>query len=149
MNSDFKDLLSLFEKHQVRYFVARGYVVMLYTEPRYTKDIDIVVGTSGGGVERVAYALAEFGFPLTDAQVEELRQPNQMIVLGRAPIRIDILNGIAGVNFDEAWERRTERTVDGQRICFIALQDLIAAKRAAGRPQDLIDIAKLERATSE
>ncbi len=48
MNSDFIDLLSLFDKHQVRYLVAGGYAVMYYSEPRYTKDLDVVVGTADG-----------------------------------------------------------------------------------------------------
>jgi hypothetical protein len=132
VNSDFKDLLSLFEKHRVRYLVAGGYAVMFYSEPRYTKDLDLVVGSSEGEVERVAAALEEFGFPMTDPQVEQLKEPNQMIVLGVPPSRIDILNELTGVDFDEAWARRVSAQVADQTVCFISLQDLIKAKRAAG-----------------
>lgn len=145
MNSDFKDLLSLFSKHRVRYLVAGGYAVMYYSEPRYTKDLDVVVGTSAGEVERVVAALAEFGFPMTESQVEQLRMPNQMIVLGVAPSRIDILNELSGVDFDQAWERRNLVVVDGIEAAFISRSDLIAAKRAAGRPQDMMDLKLLEQ----
>lgn len=145
MNSDFKDLLSLFEKHRVRYLVAGGYAVMFYGQPRYTKDLDVVIGTAPGEAERVAAAVAELGFPMSAEQVEQLKKPNQMIVLGRPPSRIDILNELAGVEFDSAWARRTIAGVGEQEVAFISLQDLIRAKRAAGRPQDLIDLDELER----
>ena len=63
--------------------------------------------------------------------------------MGVPPVRVDILMGIPGVVFDAAWSRRTEVDFDGLLVPFIARQDLIAAKRAAGRPQDLLDVALL------
>lgn len=146
MNSDFKDLLSLFEKHRVRYLIAGGYAVIRYTEPRYTKDLDVVVGSAVGETERVAAAMAEFGFPMTQSQIERFRQPNQMIVIGRPPSRIDILNELIGVDFEEAWKRRESVQIEGLTVSFVSLADLIEAKRAADRPQDRLDLAKLERA---
>lgn len=145
MNSDFLDLLSLFERHQVRYLVAGGYAVMYHSEPRYTKDLDVVVGTAPGEIGRVAEALAAFGFPMTEDQINELSKPKQMIVLGRPPSRIDILNELSGVDFEAAWTRRVPVTVDDQVINFLSLEDLIMAKRSAGRPQDLEDLRRLER----
>jgi hypothetical protein len=146
MNSDFKDLLSLFEKHQVRYLVAGGYAVMFHSEPRYTKDLDIVVGTASGEAERVAIAMAEFGFPMTLDQIETWKKPNQMIVLGRPPSRIDVLNELTGIDFDDAWQRRVYGDVGKLRVAFLSIEDLLTAKRAVGRPQDLIDVAALEAA---
>ncbi|WKZ80166.1 MAG: hypothetical protein QY327_12600 [Fimbriimonadaceae bacterium] len=98
MNSDFKELLSLLEKHRVRYLVAGGYAVMYYTEPRYTKDLDIVVGVSELDIEGLSSALAEFGYPLTESQVEQWREPDRMIILGVPPSRIVLLNQLAGVD---------------------------------------------------
>jgi len=120
---------------------------MYYSEPRYTKDLDVVVGSGVGEVQRVADALAEFGFPMTEAQIAELAEPNQMIVIGRPPHRIDILNELTGVNFDEAWQRRKLVNVNDQEIFFLSLDDLISAKRAAGRPQDKLDLKKLAAAS--
>lgn len=145
MNSNFSDLLSLFNRYSVRYLVAGGYAVMYYTEPRYTKDLDVVIGLTEDDVARASQALAEFGFPLTDAQIDDLRQPNKMIVLGRPPVRIDILNEISGVDFDAAYEKRQPVVLSGETCWFISLEDLISAKRAAGRPQDLIDLQALEK----
>jgi predicted nucleotidyltransferase len=145
MNSNFIDLLSLFNRHRVRYLVAGGYAVMYYTSPRYTKDLDVVIGLTDEDTGKAADALREFGFPITDAQLAELRTPNKMIVLGRAPHRIDVLNGIDGIDFDEAYERRQAVVISGETCWFLSLEDLIAAKKAAGRPQDKLDLKGLQK----
>jgi predicted nucleotidyltransferase len=146
LNSDFRDLLSLLNRYGVRYLIVGGYAVMLYTEPRYTKDLDVVIGTQPEELEGVRRALEEFGFPMSDDAAAKLALPNRMIKIGHPPSRINIPNEIEGVPFDEAWHRRGVIDVEGVQAPFISLQDLIAAKRAAGRPQDLLDLAELERA---
>ncbi|MCK6632804.1 MAG: hypothetical protein L6Q31_10590 [Fimbriimonadaceae bacterium] len=146
MNSDFKELLSLLEKLRVRYLVVGGYAVMYYTEPRYTKDLNIVVGVSELDIEGLSSALAEFGYPLIESQVEQWREPDRMIILGVPPSRIVLLNQLAGVDFEAAWERRQTVNVGGQSVSFVSSDDLILAKRAAGRPQDHLDLPKLEQA---
>jgi hypothetical protein len=117
---------------------------MLYAEPRYTKDLDIVIGVDDDSLSAFASAIAEFGFPLDADQVSMLRVPDKMISLGRPPVRIDILNELPGVNFDDAWDQRNAVKVDGTVTNFISLQHLIASKRATRRPQDLIDLESLE-----
>lgn len=117
---------------------------MYYAEPRYTKDLDIVLGLAQSDIDGFEMALAEFGFPLTAEAVAELGTPNRKISLGRPPARIDILNEIAGVEFEPAWSRRRSVEVDGEQVSFISLEDLVAAKRAAGRAQDLWDLKSLE-----
>jgi hypothetical protein len=143
MNSDFLDLISLFEKSGVRYLVVGGYAFMLYAEPRYTKDLDLAIGIAEA--DKVAHALAEFGFPMSDRAREELLEPYRMISIGRAPTRIDILNHVDGIDFDAAWNDRNIVDLDGHSISFISKEWLIKAKRATGRPQDLIDLEALER----
>ena len=96
MNSDFSDLLS---------FSTGGYAVIYYTNPRYTKDLDIVVALTEEDTRRAAEALKEFGFPLTENDLAELRIPNRMIVLGRPPSKIDVLDGIEEIEFGQAYER--------------------------------------------
>jgi hypothetical protein len=145
MHSDFKELFALFDKHRVRYLVVGGYAVMLYTEPRYTKDIDVVVGMAPEESDRAVDALEEFGFPMSPDQRLRFKAPNSMVVLGNPPHRIDILNSVSGLSFDEAFERRNVVTVDDGQIPFISLEDLISAKVAAGRPQDRLDLKKLRR----
>ncbi len=145
MNSDFKDLLALLNQFGVRYMVVGGYAVMLYSEPRYTKDLDIVVGVSEREVEAIGKAFTEFGFPMSESLLVELRLPNRMISIGRPPSRIDILNELTGVDFDEAWGRRHIVAIDDIEVPFLSLTDLVDAKRASGRPQDLLDLKSLEK----
>ena len=73
MNSDFKDLLALLNQFGVRYLVVGGYAVMLYTEPRYTKDIDVFVGISDSEIVAIGDAFSAFGFPVTSTLLEQLR----------------------------------------------------------------------------
>lgn len=61
MNSDFKDLLQIMENYQVKYMIVGGYAVMHYSEPRYTKDLDIWIEASRENSKKMYSALAEFG----------------------------------------------------------------------------------------
>ncbi|MEQ1932956.1 MAG: DUF6036 family nucleotidyltransferase [Fimbriimonadaceae bacterium] len=146
MNSDFKELLSLFNQYDVKYMVVGGYAVMLYSEPRYTKDIDIAISRDQENVDRVRSALEEFGFPMSDQAALDLAQPNRMVKFGREPSRIDILNQVDGIDFDAEWNERNTRDVNGIAIAFISKRGLIDSKRACGRPQDLLDLTRLEEA---
>ena len=73
MNSDFKDLLRIFNAHSIRYLVVGGYAVMKHTEPRYTKDLDVWVEASPENARLVFRALREFGAPLTSVAAKEPR----------------------------------------------------------------------------
>jgi Nucleotidyltransferase of unknown function (DUF6036) len=87
--------------------------------------------------------------PLGNLRVEDLIEPRNFIRFGREPHAVDILPGIDGVDFDKAWERRIEEVIDAQTgitAFFISNDDLIASKIAAGRPQDLADVAALRDA---
>ena len=124
MYQDFKDLLSAFHAHGVKYLIVGGYA---------------------------AYAaLIAFGAPLADISVDDLADPRQFLRFGREPVAVDILPGIDGVEFDAAWERRVEAVIDtasGLKACFISKDDLIASKLAAGRLRDLADVEEIREAT--
>lgn len=143
MSSDFSELLSSFNRFGVRYLIVGGHAVMLYSEPRYTKDLDLFIAVGLEDLPKFRSALEEFGFPLTDEAVRQLAQPNKMITIGRPPIRLDFLNQIDGVDFETAWSRRQIFEVFGVQANVLSKQDLIAAKRASGRPQDLLDLERL------
>ena len=69
--------------------------------------------------------------------------------MGREPVAVDILTEIPGIEFDAAWLRRVVATVDAARDLtanFISRDDLIAAKLASGRPQDIADAHALRQA---
>ncbi len=82
---------------------------------------------------------------MADLTAADFAQEGYFYQMGMPPVRVDILMGIPGAVFDEAWPRRLEVDFDGLLVPFIARQDLIAAKRAAGRPQDLLDVEQLTR----
>ena len=142
---DFKELLNLFKKHNVKYLVVGGYAVMLYTEPRFTKDLDLLISVEIKNATAVYNALKEFGAPLADLSVKDFSQEGYFYQMGRPPMRVDILMSIPGVKFSSAWSRRKRLTIDGIEMNFISKEDLIASKKASGRSQDLIDVKNLEK----
>jgi hypothetical protein len=146
VNSDFSDLLRVFNANRVKYLVIGGYAVIRYTEPRYTKDLDLWVSADAENARSVYAALKEFGAPLTGLTEQDFAEEGYFYQMGVPPLRVDVLMGIPGVVFSDAWERREETDFGGLRIPFISRRDLIAAKRASGRPQDLLDAQSLTEA---
>ncbi len=139
MNSDFKELLSVLADNQVKYLIVGGYAVAEHAEPRYTKDIDIWVEASPENATRVFQALREFGAPLRGMTEDDFAHEGYFYQMGIPPARVDILMSISGVKFESAWNNRVEREYGGVKALFISKSDLITAKLAAGRPQDLLD----------
>jgi|ERR1017187_6812731 hypothetical protein len=131
LKPDFKDLLRLFNHHQVQYLIVGGYAVMKYTEPFYTKDMDIWVEPVAENAKRAYRALVEFGAPMADLTVHDLTQPHIVLQFGLAPARVDVLTTTDAVTFPEAWKNRVETHLSGTPISIISLQDLIGP-RAAG-----------------
>jgi len=149
VNSDFTDLLKLFSDNNVRYLVIGGYAVIQYAEPRYTKDLDLWISTDTANAASVYAALRAFGAPLAGLTEDDFSEEGYFYQLGVPPMRVDILMGIPGLEFDQAWNRRVEIDFDGLMVSFISKEDLIAAKRASGRPQDLIDANTLAQVYDE
>jgi hypothetical protein len=143
---DFKELLSLLEKHKVRYLVVGGYAVMKYTEPRFTRDLDLWVSTDEKNSKAVFAALKEFGAPLKDLTPRDFSEKGYFYQMGNPPFRLDIMMSIPGVEFESAWGGREEVRLGEFRIPFISKADLIKAKEASGRTQDLMDAEKLKNA---
>ena len=139
VNSDFSDLLKLFNDKKVKYLVIGGYAFIQYAEPRYTKDLDLWISTDVTNAASVYAALKEFGAPLAGMSEDDFLQDGYFYQMGVPPMRVDILMGIPGLEFKGSWERRLEADFDGLLVSFISKEDLIAAKRASGRTQDLID----------
>lgn len=143
---DFKDLLSLLERHKVRYLVVGGYAVMKYTEPRFTKDLDLWIATDQANAEAVFTAMKEFGAPLKDLTPSDFMQEGCFYQMGNPPFRVDIMMSIPGVAFEMAWANRENVHLEGLAVPFISKADLIKAKEAGGRDQDRLDLKKLRRA---
>jgi len=143
---DFKELLSLLEKYKVRYLVVGGYAVMKYTEPRFTKDLDLWVSTNKDNSRAVYAALKEFGAPLKYLSPADFSEEGYFYQMGIPPLRLDVMMSIPGVDFERAWANREKVQVEGLAVPFISKADLIKAKEASGREQDLIDARELRKA---
>ncbi len=149
MFQDYKDLLCAFNAHGVRYLIVGGYAVIFHAQPRFTKDIDIFIQADPANAQAVYSALASFGAPLDGIRPEEFAQRGTFFRFGRDPHGFDILPDLPGIEFDAAWGRRVEATIDqvsGLIASFISAPDLIASKMAAGRPQDLADAEAVRKA---
>ena len=152
MYQDYKDLLSAFHAHGVRYLIVGGYAVIFHAQPRFTKDIDLFIKADPANAQATYDALAEFGVPLANVRPAEFAERGSFFRFGRDPRGFDILPDIPGVEFDAAWERRVEGVIDaatGLKAFFISKDDLIAAKLAAGRPQDLADVSAIQAARDD
>jgi hypothetical protein len=139
MSSDYEDLLRLFNDNGVKYLIVGGHALMLYTEPRYTKDLDVWIEASEGNAASVFRALTVFGAPLAGLSPRDFAQEGFFYQIGLPPARIDILMSVAGLRFEEAWPNRNQSEMGAVRAWFISREDLVRNKRASGRPVDLLD----------
>ncbi|MCC6997919.1 MAG: hypothetical protein IT370_25110 [Deltaproteobacteria bacterium] len=149
MNRDFVEMLSALCDARAEFLVVGAHALAVHGCPRATGDLDIWVRPSADNAERVLAALKVFGAPLFDVTREDLSAPGIVLQLGVVPCRIDILTGISGVTFEEAWPARVQSAIEGLDLGFISRAHLIANKRAAGRAKDLADVEALEGAQED
>ncbi len=149
MNSDFKDLLQSFAKHDVRCLIIGGYAVILHTQPRYTKDLDIWIEPTRENAAKAARAMREFGVPLIEITESDFANPGTQFMIGRPPNAIDFLTSVPGLVFADAWLHRVTLTDFGFDVHYLGREDLITAKKAANRLQDQADIEELNRVPPE
>jgi predicted nucleotidyltransferase len=145
LHPDFRDLLAEFARYEVSFLLLGGYAVGIHAKPRATKDLDLLVSGEGDNLERVAAALAAFGAPAAVVNGARKLATTEVIYFGVPPLRIDILRQADGIDTERVLQRAETVVVGDLRIPVITLEDLILNKRAAGRPQDLADVALLER----
>jgi predicted nucleotidyltransferase len=140
---DWTEFLSALRSESVRFLLIGGHALAFHVEARLTEDLDLFVEATPENAARLERALERFGFGgLVTAA--ELTQPDKVFMLGRKPWRIDLLTGVDGVTFEEAWDSRMATSFHGIPIDVIGRDALIKNKRAAGRRKDLMDVALLE-----
>ena len=143
--NDFKEFIALLNEHKVRYLIVGGFAYSFYAEPRFTKDIDFFVEASTDNADKMLNVLEKFGFKNAGITKDDFLKSDQIIQLGIAPLRIDIITSISGVSFKEAWNNRTKGKYGNISANFISKSDLIKNKKATGRAQDIADIEKLKK----
>jgi hypothetical protein len=145
LNEDFRDMLACLGAARVEFVIVGAHALAAHGLPRATGDIDVLVRPSAENAARVMEALAAFGAP-TEAhgiRAADFEIPGQVYQLGVPPRRIDLLTAIDGVTFEDAFASRIEAAVGGLVLPFLGRNALIANKRAAGRPKDLVDVEAL------
>lgn len=144
MNRDFEEFFALLNARRIEYLIIGGVAYNYHAPPRATKDIDVWVRPQGENLKRLLETIAEFGFPTDTVDLAELENAPRVLMLGRVPYRIDILTRPDGLDWEGASAARVEGRYGETPVFYLSRKDLIANKRAAGRPRDLADVATLE-----
>jgi len=144
---EFRDVLVELADAGADFAIVGGHAVAFHGHPRATKDLDVLVRASEENAQRVFRALAAFGAPLQAFEVrpEDFATYDGVLQIGVAPRRIDILNRVSGVSFDEVIREGAMFQLEERTVRVIGLSALLANKRASGRPQDIADVDALEK----
>ena len=145
LSQDLKEFVGLLNAHGVEFLVVGGHAVGFHGWPRFTEDLDLLVRPSVTNGQRLMDVLDAFGFGDIGLNASSFSKQGQVIQLGRAPNRVDLMTGIDGVDFEDAWAHRLAGRLEEIPVAVLGLQQLLANKRATGRPQDLADIDRLEK----
>lgn len=142
---DFEEFLELLNKNNVKYAIVGAFALAIYSKPRYTKDLDILIEPEEENVKKLLNALKEFGFEEINVKTEDLTKKEQILQLGYEPIRIDILTSIPGCSFKEVWKNKVEEKYGKTPVYFIGKKELIKNKKTSKRKQDIADLELLEK----
>jgi len=138
-----KDVFASLQRHKVRYIVIGGIAAVLHGVPRATFDLDILIDASPDNAKKLLEAFLEARLGTADL-ITPKELLSQEITIFKDRVRIDVQTSTPGLKFDEAWERRETMEYQNQKFYVASREDLIASKRAAGRPVDLEDVRLLE-----
>jgi predicted nucleotidyltransferase len=145
---DYEEFIESLNRIEARYLIVGAHAVAFHARPRATKDLDIFIEPTRENAERVLAAIRDFLGADLGISIEDLSTPGQIVQLGVAPMRIDLLSRLAGVeDFKDAWERRVEADFSDVPARYISLEDLIQTKTSAGRDQDKADLHSLRLAS--
>ena len=145
LNPDFREMLLCLNEEEVDFLVVGAYALAAHGFPRATGDLDIWVRNNMENAESVIRALVRFGAPISNLSAADFTASDLVVQLGIEPCRIDLLTGIDGVSFDEAWENRVKIVVAEVEINVLSREHLLKNKLAAGRDKDQGDINWLKK----
>lgn len=140
VEKDFKELLELFNKNNIRYLIVGAFAVGFHAVPRYTKDMDVLVEPSVKNAQKIIEALKEFGFGSLQLSKADFAKERTVVQLGYEPVRIDLITSITGLPFSKIWRGRIKADYGGIQVNIMGLDDLIESKKIAGRRDDRNDL---------
>ncbi len=137
-------MLSALCAEGAEFLIVGAYAMAVHGLPRATGDLDLWLRPAPQNARRVMNALVRFGAPLHDLTQADLETPGTVFQIGVAPNRLDLVNTIDGVEFEEAWRDRVRVPLSGVEVFTLSRKHLLQNKRASGRPKDLADAEWLE-----
>ena len=144
-SDDMRELVLLFGKHGVDFAVCGGFAVAHYGFVRMTMEFDLLVNPSPDNAKWIMSALEEFGFGPVGVSTEDFQEPGTAVTLGEQPNQIDLLTSMSSVPAGEILDRAVITRIGEVEVKVVSYEDLIDAKREAGRPKDRIDLDELKR----
>jgi len=148
-NEDYKDMLSALLDESADFILVGAYALAAHGFPRATLDMDLWVRPSHDNAQKVCNALASFGAPLSQVSAADFEKEDMVVQIGVAPRRIDLVTGISGLTYDDAWRGAIVRDIEGIRVRILSMPDLIRNKLASGRPKDIEDAKLLQKHLDE
>ena len=143
LTQDYKDIITLFNKHNVKFLIAGAYAMSKVGYSRSTYDIDLWIEKTQENAISIFHALDEFGVPF-EINPDDFLEPNSVLQIGIEPNRIDILTDIDGLTFEEAWQNKALVAFDEIEVYSLEINDIIKNKTASNRPKDKLDLIQLK-----
>jgi predicted nucleotidyltransferase len=143
---DFKEFLKLLKEKKVNYLIVGGQAVNYYSRGKLTEDLDIWIEPTPENAENVFIVLKTFGTGNLDVDISDFINKDKVVQLGYAPMRIDIMTSIEGLDFDKAYENRSNGYIFGlKNQPYISFEDLLKNKKKTGRPKDKFDVLWMKK----
>lgn len=151
-NKDFREYITLLNKHKVRYVLVGGMSVNLHGYNRTTEDMDIWVEPSENNFEKLKQVHIDYRMPMGEMGVLKIfldTKTFDVFTFGGGFYRIDVMTACKGLDFEEVFNSALIHKDGEFEVRHIQLHHLIRAKKASGRQKDLADIEELEKLSGE
>jgi len=142
---DWNEFIRLARLHRLKFLLVGGVALALHGLPRATNDIDIWIENKPANIVRLKKVLGDFGFAELAQQIPKIMDERQALFLGKPPYRLDILSGVSGLTFAQAYRQRTTVQFNKASLPLASLQQLLKNKKASGRPKDILDVAAIQK----
>lgn len=143
IQQDFRELLKLFNTHEVEFIIVGAYALAFHGVPRYTGDMDILVKPDPDNAGKVLAALKEFGFGSLDLNESDFQEPDKVVQLGVSPVRVDLITSLTGLSWQQVYAGKVQGNYGDIEVYYLGREELLSNKRALGRKKDLPDIEAL------
>lgn len=140
---DFKELLGLLNAHKAEYIIVGAYALAFHGAPRFTGDIDIFVKPDSKNAEKILAVLEEFGFGSLNLTKSDFEEPDKVVQLGVAPVRVDLITSLTGVSWQQAHSGKVKGTYGDVPVYYLGRKEFLSNKKVLGRNKDLADLEAL------